>query len=1213
MQKSSKAISLFLCMILVFSVFLVIPANAAVSGNKLVNPELDYTVSDDGVYKATGWSNVSGISFIDGDDGFNTAVINVTDTNTYTHFGNTDSLILDEDKYYKFSVEVKVEPRVKEDGTSDFECLSWGNIRLVYQYNQAEVYVSEKITAQTNGWKEISFIMYGGDEDLVKKAWEDERKFAVKSQGVRAKISIRYPSVTVYDSNAVENIDRIEGKNLITNGDFSDYNAEGDSATTNLFTGFHLESKGSKALSHERVEEIISGIDAENNSYAAKITYKKSELAKAHFRDIAGFSKTKSYKLSMWIKVTADDDGNFTNESRSKLNLRLDINNDAKKKTVTVATGKCDWKYVEMIIDSSLYSGVSSVWQKPRAGIEIQYMQCNVYVADIKLQEFVGEVYCENKEELVNNGDFETYDEQTGSFNNWTYYCSGSTASEKHYFEKAKGYRGDNAACIVSGDDTRNSNIYSKVNIDPTKDYILTAYIKTENYGDTEWRCPSWGSVDISVSTAKKILTMATLTSDRIYYETDWMKVTMLVNGDAIPDYTTAVNIHINANQIRGLVYVDDVSFSLYNGGSVSVNRPNAAAGDVVTVTTVSEYDKVIADGGLVYTYKDSSSNTVTVEITDKMEAIYSENTAKGYNDVEYTGKIYSVIPSDNQNIYQFVMPAGVDVTVSAKFTDKVLSDTNASVDIDDANHYRMDRVLDKIPATVEASVYLSTAITGDAGTILSNYSSAVSGTYRFYVTAGGKPAILIVTESGQISHTFNTDIRIGAWAHISLVLDEEKNTISFYLDGELKETATVADFSLFTPCSALCVGNNNTVTSGSYFKGNIRSLTMFSDIRSQEELISDMESVSAEDTDLIADYSFANGYNTNISDNSKNGYTLKNLGWLDETEQLSEYAYSFAVIGDTQIVTEGFPDKFPMIYDWLLENKETHNIQFMIGLGDITNSATYKEYTLAKNQISRLNGVIPYSIIRGNHDYSFNDYFGLSSAFASQVDGYYGSSLENTYKVFTVGAVDYMIVTLDYSPTAEEVAWADGLIASHPNHNVILTTHKYLGTGGSTDYNLWENLASKHENVVLVLSGHYSYPGIYVKQSEGVKGNTVTQMLIDPQGLDSNGYVGATGMITMFYFSEDGKNLQVRFYSPIQNKYYNSDAQFSLSLDTVEYRYGDVNDDANINVLDIVRLKKVLAQLEVVYNKRTADCNTDNIVDNADLVGLRKTLLKLN
>ncbi len=1206
-----KSVSIILCIAFVISLFAVVPVIAAEPSNLLKNPELEYTVSDDGVYSALGWSKIDGITYEDGEDGFNTAVITVTNTDTYTHFGTQDTVTLDTDKFYKFSVQVKVEARTKDDGSTDFECLSWGNIRLVYQYNQAEVYLSEKITAKTDGWKELSFIMYGGDEDLAQKAWADSRQFAIKSQGVRAKISIRKPSVTVYETNEIKNIARIENKNLITNGDFSAYNADGDSTTTNLFTGFHLESKGTKALSHERVEEIIPGLDAENATYAAKISYKSSELSKAHFRDIAGFSKDKSYKLSMWIKVTENDDGNFTNESRSKLNIRFDINNDAKKKSVTVATGKCDWQYVEMTLDSSLYSGVSSVWQKPRAGIEIQYMQCNVYIANVKLEEFVGEVYCEKKEELLANGDFETYNEESGSFSNWTYYCTGNTASEIHYLERADGYFGNNAACLVSGDDTRNSNIHSKINIDPTKDYIFTAYIKTAPYKDTAWRCPSWGSVDISITTAYKILTMKTISSDRIDYVTDWMKISMVIKGDEIPDYTTALSLQINANQMRGLVYVDDVSFSLYTGGSISVNRTNAAAGDVVTVTADSDFDKVIAEGGLVYTYTDASSNTVSVDITEKMEATYVENTAKGYSDVEYTGKIYSFIPSSNQEIYQFTMPAGADVTVSAKFVEAALGDAGASVDFDDANHYRMDAVLEKIPATIEASVYLSNEESGAGGTLFSNYSSAVPGAFRLYITTGGRPAVYYVGESGAVvNYIFNTDIRTGDWAHLAFVLDEENDTASLYINGALFESTAISDLALINPCAAFCVGNNNIATSASFFKGHIRSLTLYSDIRTSEEIIADIEGVLPENDALVADYSFADGYDKNIEDNSPNGYALKNLGWISSAEPLDDYAYSFAVIGDTQIVNEGFPDKFPLIYDWILENKDAHNIQFMIGLGDITNSDTYNEYKRAKDNISRLNDIIPYSIIRGNHDYSFNNNFGLSSCFASQLDGYYGSSLENTYKIFTVGKVDYMIVTLDYAPTSAEVAWADELIASHPNHNVIITTHRYLNPNLAVDYSSCEQLALKHENVVMVLSGHHSYPGILVKESTGINGNTVTQMLIDPQGLDSIGEVGATGMIAMFYFSEDGKDIQVRFYSPIQDKYYNSDAQFAMTLDTVEYRYGDVNDDAEINVLDMVRLKKVVAKEDVKYNKRTSDCNIDDVVDTLDLTSLRKKLI---
>ena len=64
----------------------------------------------------------------------------------------------------------------------------------------------------------------------------------------------------------------------------------------------------------------------------------------------------------------------------------------------------------------------------------------------------------------------------------------------------------------------------------------------------------------------------------------------------------------------------------------------------------------------------------------------------------------------------------------------------------------------------------------------------------------------------------------------------------------------------------------------------------------------------------------------------------------------------------------------------------------------------------------------------------------------------------------------------------------------------------------------------------------------------KGEKGNTVTQMLIDPQTTDLTN--GGLGLVAMLYFSEDGKKVDVRYYSTVREKFYLEDNQFSFNLD---------------------------------------------------------------
>jgi hypothetical protein len=69
------------------------------------------------------------------------------------------------------------------------------------------------------------------------------------------------------------------------------------------------------------------------------------------------------------------------------------------------------------------------------------------------------------------------------------------------------------------------------------------------------------------------------------------------------------------------------------------------------------------------------------------------------------------------------------------------------------------------------------------------------------------------------------------------------------------------------------------------------------------------------------------------------------------------------------------------------------------------------------------------------------------------------------------------------------------------------------------------------------------------MREDDGVNGNKVVQMLIDPQGMDA---ASPVGMVAMFHFSEDGKTVQVEYYSTLEEKWYHPDNQFTFTLDVV-------------------------------------------------------------
>ena len=315
---------------------------------------------------------------------------------------------------------------------------------------------------------------------------------------------------------------------------------------------------------------------------------------------------------------------------------------------------------------------------------------------------------------------------------------------------------------------------------------------------------------------------------------------------------------------------------------------------------------------------------------------------------------------------------------------------------------------------------------------------------------------------------------------------------------------------------------------------------------------------------------------------------TVEQLRLFAEKEAVTNYAYTFAVIPDTQIVAENDvvngETNMAKMYDWIIANQESKNIQFVFGLGDVTDNNNEAEWTLAQAQNEKLlDAGIPYSVVRGNHDlswygkdkeaenYTVDDYTNYigTTAYKAQFEGFYSQdNIANSWRTLEVAGIKYLLITLDWGANDAVLNWASDVIYQHPDHNVIITTHAYLFRDGTTiddgdlvppsanggvndGDDMWEKLVSKHENIVLVMSGHDPQENIVVNRSTGDNGNTVTAMLIDAQDVEAQ--EGSMGMVALLHFSADGKTVQVEYYSTAKEKYFKAENQFTTQLDVVE------------------------------------------------------------
>lgn len=278
--------------------------------------------------------------------------------------------------------------------------------------------------------------------------------------------------------------------------------------------------------------------------------------------------------------------------------------------------------------------------------------------------------------------------------------------------------------------------------------------------------------------------------------------------------------------------------------------------------------------------------------------------------------------------------------------------------------------------------------------------------------------------------------------------------------------------------------------------------------------------------------------------------------GWGGD-EALEPYAYTIAFVGDTQTVARYHPDQIHVIYDWLLEKKEEMNLLLVAGLGDITDTSEGDEWFAASDAISRLDGNIPYTLVRGNHDDvdSYDAYLN-DSDYTGHLNYTYDGIL-NSYYTFSVGTIDYLILNLDFGPSDKTLQWGCNVLKAYPEHTAIIVTHGYMDAdgvlltpktsryapsrlGGWNDGPaIWDQLVKKFPNISLVVCGHISHPVIAAHKATGDGGNGIWQVLIDPQEVDR--LEGPGGYVALFHFSADGKQLQIENYATIPDRRFGS------------------------------------------------------------------------
>ncbi|MBE6366849.1 MAG: serine/threonine protein phosphatase [Lentisphaerae bacterium] len=278
------------------------------------------------------------------------------------------------------------------------------------------------------------------------------------------------------------------------------------------------------------------------------------------------------------------------------------------------------------------------------------------------------------------------------------------------------------------------------------------------------------------------------------------------------------------------------------------------------------------------------------------------------------------------------------------------------------------------------------------------------------------------------------------------------------------------------------------------------------------------------------------------------------------------------------------------IMHAWIVDNLNTLRIQQVLFTGDLANRNDSPIVDPGKNDLigdeqwkafsraaERLDGVVPYILCTGNHDYGirsaenrhsfFNKYFPTDrnpltrrQLIACNLNAWGTTTLENAAYEFTAPHPDnrkFLVISLQFAPSDADLQWAKK-IADQPRfaeHIGIVLTHSYLDStgkriqkekyalsqaGGNPGEEIFKKLVYPAKNIRLVICGHIAVPdqwdkGIAFSMDKNSSGKSVAQMAFNTQAIGGGWHgSGGDGWLRLLEFLPDRKTVRARTFSPL-------------------------------------------------------------------------------
>ena len=504
---------------------------------------------------------------------------------------------------------------------------------------------------------------------------------------------------------------------------------------------------------------------------------------------------------------------------------------------------------------------------------------------------------------------------------------------------------------------------------------------------------------------------------------------------------------------------------------------------------------------------------------------------------------------------------------------------------------YRLDERFTRSPDTVEFWVRMPVGSLG--GTIFSNLyieRKNSPGSVMWGADAAGR--IILDWDCGRFKYTFrNGRINDNEWHHVAVVRDPKAHTFTLYIDGEMSDGVTSRQNDLAPAYFPMSVGVDYQTADKEKepFEGYVRQVTVYNGAITRDRILDDM--VTEQITDDYNGQIMCNLFlgdewtERRISDSTANGVDadlMTFMKYVGDSTVDYEYDYAFMEIPDVQTCVRYHYDTFTEMMGWIADNSSALKVKWATFLGDMSDYGPEESfYRDASIGMDLLNGKLDYNFVPGNHDYDNNCNIDRSQVYFdrwfpyekhSVMNGFAGAyeegSMANTYYLYEVCGVKYLIINLEFGPRLSVIRWAGRLCERYPEHRVIVNTHNYVTADGrimtekdsaaatgygwrekakpTTGTHLWDNLIRLYPNIWMVFSGHLSQDDAIFRTDVGDNGNVIYSWLIDQQTSIHDNGVGED-VTFIIKVNEKTKRMCCLLYSPANDGIYNLQNQFEI------------------------------------------------------------------